>query len=269
MKLTDDVLQVLSACHYDGEVMVLPNQLERKLYERVNKVIVAAGGKWNRKIGGHVFPSDAEGIMEPILLTGEVVNEKKEFDAFYTPVTLAHRMALHAGIRPGTQKVLEPSCGTGRLVQAALDAGAELVAAYDIRDCKEMFDLALNNYARVNYFGGPSYNFPTQSPVDTFDVVLMNPPFSKSKEVAHVDHALKFVKPGGRLLSVMSAGITFREDGIYRKFRERLEAQCDHFTSIITRLPSDTFKESGTRVETVLLSVDRTTSAPAWKGVTG
>jgi hypothetical protein len=49
-KITDqEVLDVLRAMTCEGDLAVLNSgQLERKLYEKVNKVLAALGGKWNR-----------------------------------------------------------------------------------------------------------------------------------------------------------------------------------------------------------------------------
>jgi hypothetical protein len=51
----------------------------------------------------------------------------------------------------------------------------------------------------------------------------MNPPFEKTQDVAHVRHAFQFLKPGGVLAAVVSAGVTFRADAVYSAFREWIE----------------------------------------------
>lgn len=55
MKIADDVLTELSAAAIDGNQLFLTDRMDRSLYQRVNKVIEAAGGKWNRKAKCHVF----------------------------------------------------------------------------------------------------------------------------------------------------------------------------------------------------------------------
>ena len=60
MIVADDVLSVLSIAQCAGNALQLPpQQLDRQLYVRTNKVIEAAGGKWNRKTRAHVFDGDA------------------------------------------------------------------------------------------------------------------------------------------------------------------------------------------------------------------
>lgn len=36
-----------------------------------------------------------------------------------------------------------------------------------------------------------------------FERILMNPPFSDSRWIAHFQHAMRFLKPGGRLIAIL------------------------------------------------------------------
>ncbi len=54
MRVEDDVLAVLSRAETNGNALVLIGQLDRLMYERTNKVLEAAGGKWNRKAKAHM-----------------------------------------------------------------------------------------------------------------------------------------------------------------------------------------------------------------------
>jgi hypothetical protein len=44
-----------------------------------------------------------------------------------------------------------------------------------------------------------------------FDRVVMNPPFDHGADIKHVEHARKFLKPGGRLVAVVANGPRQRE----------------------------------------------------------
>lgn len=59
MKVCDDVLAVLSRAETNGQALLLQGQLDRKMYERTNKILEAAGGKWNKKAKAHLFDGDA------------------------------------------------------------------------------------------------------------------------------------------------------------------------------------------------------------------
>lgn len=85
-------------------------------------------------------------------------------------------------------------------------------------------------------------------PTSKFDRVVMNPPFSRGQDVEHVRHALSLLAPGGLLVSVMSNGVTFRQDRRYADFRR-------DFSPEITPLPEGSFKTSGTNVSTVVVRI--------------
>lgn len=130
IKLTPEVEDVLRRSKITGNVLVLPaGQLPRPLYEAVNKVIVNCGGKW-KKGKGHVFESDPSAKLGLTLKTGESVDEKKKYQAFYTPPEMAQRIVELAAVEG--KHVLEPSAGSGVLVTECLEAGATKVDAIEI-----------------------------------------------------------------------------------------------------------------------------------------
>lgn len=79
----------------------------------------------------------------------------------------------------------------------------------------------------------------------------MNPPFDRGRDVDHVTHALKFLKPGGRLVSIMAAGVEYRTDRKTSDFR----ATVERFKGSIRDLPFGSFAESGTNVNTVIVTM--------------
>ena len=70
-------------------------------------------------------------------------------------------------------------------------------------------------------------------------------------DIHHVTHALKFLKPGGKLVSVMSASVIFRENKLTKEFRDLVESRGGFFE----KLPDGSFKESGTMVRTVIVVI--------------
>lgn len=48
MRVENEVPTVLSRAATQGNALTLFGQLDRRLYDRTNKVLEAAGGKWNR-----------------------------------------------------------------------------------------------------------------------------------------------------------------------------------------------------------------------------
>lgn len=247
MNVDQNILEILERSALDGAMLRLPpTQLDRATYTAVNKVIEAAGGKWNKKAGAHVFDGEAIETIEPILLTGEYRLVKQDFGQFDSPAPVANRVVQLAGIR-GPMSVLEPSAGIGNIVAAAEEKGA-LVTGYET-DAKRLH-VAKD---RCNFYGGIHLrDFLLAKPEPTFDRVAMNPPFAKQADIAHVMHAAKFLKPGGRLVSVMSASVTFRTDARTVAFRDFVEAHAGEYE----KLPGGAFKESGTMVNAVIVSLD-------------
>ena len=79
----------------------------------------------------------------------------------------------------------------------------------------------------------------------------MNPPFDRERDIDHVVHALKFLRPGGRLVSIMSAGTEFRETRKSIAFREMIDGLGGTWRD----LRPGSFASVGTYVNTVVLSV--------------
>lgn len=245
MKLSNDVIPVLSSLEFEGVLARIQGQLDRKLYVSVDKVLQACGGKWNRSKKAHVFDSDARERIEVVLATGEVTTAR-EVGYFPTPSPLAEDLVELADVQPG-HRCLEPSAGDGALVQAMLGAGG-LVTAIE-RDARRRAKLA--EAADVTVLA--CEDFMEYSSRVLFDRVVMNPPFCKvglGDHLDHVRHAHGMLATDGVLVSVLPASVRFRQDRRHREFREWVE-------SIVTieDLPEDSFKASGTSVRTCVIRV--------------
>lgn len=248
MRVDNEVLNVLSACQCEGNNLILTGQLDRNLYTRTNKVIEAAGGKWNRKVKAHVFDMDASDRIEQIILTGDVVVPKDDFEFFPTPPDVVRHVIHLADIRDG-MTVLEPSAGQGALAKAAHDAAVDvMIDMYELMPANNEALHALN--LRLSGIGKP-IDFLTVEPTPIYDRVVMNPPFGRQADIKHVNHALKFLKPGGLLVSVMASSVTFRSNKITTDFRQLIEERGGH----VEELPEGAFKSSGTMVNTVIVTI--------------
>lgn len=248
MRVDNEVLNVLSAAECNGPQLFLTGQLDRNLYTRTNKVLEAAGGKWNRKAKAHIFDTDASDRIEQIILTGDVVVPKDDFEFFPTPPEIARRVIDLAEIT-NEMHVLEPSAGRGALVLEVKERAPDaMVSMFELMPDNNKFlrDLKLHACG----IGEPT-DFLDVKPFDVFDRVVMNPPFGRQADIKHVTHALKFLKPGGLLVSVMSSSVTFRNNKLTTDFRQLIEERGGH----IEELPEGTFKSSGTMVNTVIVVI--------------
>ncbi len=246
MHVSDDVLAVLDDLDIDGDHVRITGQLDYGFYKRVDKVLQAAGGKWNRKIKAHVFDADPTEVLEQVLLTGQITTPQ-DMGYFPTPPPIVEKLLGLAELEPG-MTVLEPSAGTGAIAGPAAARGA-------VVDCVEI-DPARTQGLR----GGHSRTVlladfltvtPAELDADGYDRAVMNPPFARQADIAHVLHALTFVKPGGRLVSVMANGFTFRTNRTAVDFRDLIAAKGGQ----VLPLADDAFREAGTGVRTVVVVI--------------
>lgn len=244
MRVDDAVLQVLSVAELEGNALRLTGQLDRAMYTKVNKVIEAAGGKWNRSAKAHLFDRPASDRVEEIILTGEVEVPKDEFNYFPSPPDVVARLMELADVREG-MRVLEPSAGRGAIAYACADAGAKV-------DCYELMEANFVALAGDVRLGSVRHmDFIAQSPEASYDRVVMNPPFAKQQDIKHVMHALKLLMPGGLLVSVMASSVTFRDNKLTQEFRDLIRERGGE----IEALPEAAFKASGTMVRTVIVTI--------------
>lgn len=240
IRVPEPVADLLRASVVDGNALRLPQgQLDRKLYEAVNKAIVAIGGKWNRGQKAHIFASSEDLEQRLVDLLGGTVSDAKAAGFWPTPAALVARLVSLAEV-DGSHSCLEPSAGHGaiadglsRLVAAPLLSLVELLP----ENCRVLRDKGYDVFEA---------DFLTVPLPATFDRVVMNPPFERKQDIAHVTRAFSLLRPGGRLVSVMSAGVAFRQDKTTVAFRELIEAH-GHFE----RNPDGSFAEQGTGVATL------------------
>lgn len=234
--ITPDIEEVLRRSDVQGNVLKLPQgQLDRKLYQSVQKALENAGGKWNRSAQGFLFTKPPFEALELMLETGVSRDSKKDFQAFHTPKDLAARVAELADIRGHV--VLEPSAGHGAIAMACIAAGASLVDCVELNpdSCEVLRELPCSLLVRMG-------DFLSIPPKEKFDRIVMNPPFTKRQDVKHLAHALGFLAEGGVLVAILSANADY-EDAV---------GKLGHG---VWPVEAGAFKESGTNVETKILKV--------------
>lgn len=162
---------------------------------------------------------------------------------FPTPAALVARMIEAADLEPGA-RVLEPSAGSGAIADAARDAGHNVFCVERHATLAAILASKGHEVRQSDFMEYPARG-------GFYDAVLMNPPFEAGQDCAHVRHAWKFLKPGGALVAIMGVGVTFRQQRPYSDFREWSESLGGEFVEI----PAGTFKESGTGVASVMLTL--------------
>ena len=244
MKIESAVLDVLGNAVTEGNSLKLTGQLDRPLYVAVNKVLEAAGGKWNRKAQAHLFEGDAAEIMDAMILTGNVTNKKQELGFFPTPPAIVARMIEAAQIEP-YHRVLEPSAGTGSILRSIIPSAH-----------KTAIEINPEFIPKLALCGSGLHvieaDFLTWYSPERFERIVMNPPFAKNAAPAHVLKALTLLSPkGGRIVAIMPSSVTFRTDTLNRMVRAAIDCGGN-----IEALPENSFAESGTGVNTVMVTID-------------
>jgi protein-L-isoaspartate O-methyltransferase len=247
----DPVVEVLARVEISDGLVVLPGQLDRPLYESVNKALTALGGKWNRGRGGHVFPPGQPIADELQAIIDGGVLERALTGYFPTPRPLAEQLIALADVRP-EHLVLEPSAGRG----AIADLLANIVPAERLylieRDPTHHQALEVTGYRAPQLICGDF--LATTALPEHFDRIVMNPPFEQKQDVAHVTRAYQLLAPGGRLVAITSAGVAFRSDAATRGLRELIEHSDG---GSITENPPGAFKASGTSTNTFTVALTK------------
>jgi predicted RNA methylase len=245
-RISESAVEAIGSIEVDGNVVRMP-QLERKLYEEVNKVFTAIGGKWDRKAKGHVFGGDPRDAIDQVVLTGGFADKRQELGFFETPAPLVTRLLAIAEVGAG-DRVLEPSAGHGAIARELARYAGVLLDVVEIDEekrarleeaCSPCEDCTITIGDFLEHFG-------------SYERIVMNPPFAREQDAEHIGHALELLEPGGRLVSIAGAGLAFRQTRKSKATRERIEAMGGS----IEPLPPGSFKASGTNVNTVLVVVD-------------
>ena len=259
-----DVHVVLSTLKIDGNNVRITTQLDRKLYLAVNKVLERIGGKWNRKAKLHVFDDDPTERLNNVIECG-VLDPKVKTGYFPTPSKIIDKMIELADLK-GVQSILEPSAGQGHIAEKILryvrdrDYGYEIIICEtlpeNVRILEEIgWDVEGNFFDYANYCN----KFDI-----TFDRILMNPPFEFQSDILHVSTAFNLLAPNGILVAIMSTGVTFRENKKTNEFRENVMKPHQTY---LEHLPSGTFKEFGTMVNTIILRLQKSRTSSLKTGV--
>lgn len=252
-QITEDVLAVLSTVEIKGSTVKITEQLDRKIYLAVNDVLMRIDGKWNKKAKAHIFNADPTNLLNTVIESG-MLDPKVKTGYFPTPPEIVDKMIELADL-DRKHLILEPSAGQGHIADEICSKTG--LHPHEIIVCEILPE---NRYILKEKGYVPeemkflSYAEQMTLVDGEFDKILMNPPFERQADITHVTKAFNLLAPDGILVTIMSAGVLFRNNNKTTEFRENI---MEPYGTYLDRLPDGAFKASGTMVNTILLRLER------------
>ncbi len=260
-QIDDRTREILAASTLDGARLTLPpGQLARDEYVRVNKVLEALGGKWDRRTGTHVFSSDPGTALAAALGDGVAPLAARAAEGYVpTPAGLAAAIVRdfsRVPHLPEGSSVLEPSAGDGAFVFAIRNANPD-VTVWAVEPHAERAARISDGSGEITLVVDTLENFAGAT-AQRFDAVVMNPPFAVPGQptiwIDHVRLAWELLAPGGRLVAIVPAGYIHRSDRRHSATRSLVAEYGE-----ARELPSNAFGG----VQTWVLWLDRPAVAEA------
>lgn len=161
--------------------------------KEIATILEMIGGVKHRTVSDwYAFDYKPQPVIDEILRTG-CIPDRRSHQFYPTPAELAEEVVDIAEILDG-DTVLEPSAGSGGL--------AKLLPA-DPTTCVEVSKLHCTALESLGMKDVVNEDFLTWEPGKTYRKIVMNPPFSEGRAVAHVEKALTLLAPGGRLVAIL------------------------------------------------------------------
>ena len=174
-------------------------------------------------------------------------DESKIPDFFPTPRHTIDKMLAAADIQPG-MSVLEPSAGKGDILDAIKEQHpeAKTIGIEQHSGLRELVGMKGHEVSDDTDF---------MEHKGQYDRIVMNPPFGGRQDVSHVQHAFEQLKPGGKLVAIMSAGPfggSSKKDQEFRDWIEEVGADVEDLPDG-TFSGDDAFRKTGVSTRMVVI----------------
>lgn len=171
---------------------------DKAVREQAENVLISLGGvkMFKNAFSWFEFDYDPTTAIQDILLSGALPDVKSH--QFYpTPAILAEMLIDEIAIQEG-ETCLEPQAGMGGLADLMPKAQTTCIEISALR-CR-VLEAKGHNVIEADFLQW------AQETDQRFDVIVMNPPYSEGRAVAHLNAAAALVKDGGRLAAILPAG---------------------------------------------------------------
>jgi hypothetical protein len=254
MKLTNDQIEILREGKIEENRFYLQWQLDRRQYTDINKVLLTIWLKWNWWKKAHIVEwmseEELKDTIDDICETWEVETLQetiKKFQFYPTPKEVAEYLVELADLKED-DIVLEPSAWLWNIADVIKEKYVDekweiynslIVCELDEAKC----EVLQKKYVTHNW------DFLNYKPEYKFNKIIANPPFSKSQDVKHILHMYELLAEWGRIVSIASSSIQWREWKLYDELRS--------LSPEFIELPEWSFKESWTMVNTVIVVINK------------
>lgn len=167
---------------------------------------------------------------------------------FPTPKALIKKIISLLNVQKGVS-ILEPSAGKGDILDALRERYNETV---QLSACEIHYDL--RKLLEIKGYDVISHDFLKLE--QTFDRIIMNPPFEKGLDIDHVNHALSLLNKKGRLVAIMGEGSFIRSNKKEKAFRNMLFERNAYVSEPIENAFKDAFNRTGIAVRIVVINQD-------------
>lgn len=195
---------------------------DKAIRKSIAETIQAIGGVFDGK--NWLFSYDPAAAINEIVCNGSIPDHKSH--QFYpTKASLAQRVveSVLDGTNPYT-RWLEPSAGCGDL--------ADLIPSKQFVHCVEISKLhcqILRSKGYSNVYDQDFLTFASDacSKGINFDRIVMNPPFSESRYLTHLQAASSLLQVGGTLAAILPASVKGKilVEGFHHEYSEVLDNQ--------------------------------------------
>jgi len=255
-RITPRQQELLGQLVVDGERAVFGSDDHIEDWDALKDVVTTLGGKWRtggkRGKGGFLFPNSVD-VAETIRLArehGEIFDPKMA-GYFWTNDPVADRLVTKLPLvqlasdlcRP--LSLLEPSAGTGHIVEAVLRADPTVLVS-----CVELLQPHRDALVRAGHrVMGSDFLAIRPETMDPFDAIAMNPPFAGGADAKHVLHAASFLGPNRLLAAIVSPGFLFRQTSPYVELKRWVERHGGGWEEV----EAGAFADAGTNIRTVII----------------
>ncbi|MCA9912407.1 MAG: methyltransferase [Anaerolineae bacterium] len=184
----------------------------------------------------------------------------RKIDGYFpTPAAVVNTLLDQAAIGHN-HRVLEPSAGSGHIADLIRDQHpytACLHCVEPVQRLRKVLELKGHKLVAYNIY---SYQVARD---EMYDRIVMNPPFEHNQDIEHVQYVFEqFLKPGGRLVAIVSEHTRIGSEKAVREFQQWL----DTWNATDEPLPDGAFLNGDrpTGVRTRMIVVDKPEEGDYW-----